>query len=274
MASFIGEVSLERFVFFIVVIVMTIAVGNTLSAFIRKYFKLKGRKSWFYILLPKLVLYTIYAAGFYYATNEIIRFNVTAFAAAFGIIGIVVAFSSQQTIQNIIAGVILFFDRLIQEGEYIEFNNALCKVEDISLRKTKLRAVDGRLIVAPNSQFVTGTVVNYSKGHFYRITAQIPVGSESDIDKAKSILYQIAVDHAEIVPRIPLRKKSVIELMLNVPPNLQKFEPKVWVKELSKEKTVLEVWCWIGNIRAKERILTDFYQEAKKRLAEANIKLA
>src|SRR3989338_1855290 len=183
--ALIGDVSLERFVLFIAIVAVTIALGTILAAYLRKYFLLKGKKTWLYVALPKIVLYAIYALGFYYATYRVIRFDFTAFAAAFGIIGLVIAFSSQQTLQNIISGIILFFDRPIQEGEYIEFNNTLCKVEDISLRKTKLREVDGRLIIAPNSQFVTGTVVNYSKSHFYRITFAIPVSQESDIEKAK-----------------------------------------------------------------------------------------
>jgi small-conductance mechanosensitive channel len=274
MASFIGEVDFARFMIFIAVIGTTLFAGNFLSAFIRKYFKLKEKKSWFHVLLPKLVLYAIYAIGFYYGTYKVIGFDITAFAAAFGIIGLLIAFSSQQTLQNIVSGIILFFDRPIQEGEYIEFNNILCKVEDVSLRKTTLRSIDGRLITAPNAQFVTGTVVNYSKSNFYRIIVQLSINSGADIEKARSVLYQIAIDHPEIVPRTqPKKKKSVIEIMLQIPQNIQKFEPKIWIKEMNADKVVLEMWCWIANIRTRERIITEIYLEAKKKFAEAEIGL-
>ncbi len=271
MASFIGEVSFERFVLFLAIILVTLTAGNVITAFIRKYLKLHGQKSWFFVLIPKLVLYVIYAVGFYYATYKVIGFDITAFAAAFGIIGLVIAFSSQQTLQNIVSGVILFFDRPIQEGEYIEFNGMLCKVEDISIRKTKLRALDGRLIIAPNSQFITGNVVSYSKSHFYRISINIPVSPDSDVEKARGVLYQIAIDHPEVVPKIQPKKKSVIEIMLEIPPNIQKFEPKVWIKEINKEKVILELWFWVSNIRTRERILTELFIEVRKRFAESEI---
>lgn len=65
----------------------------------------------------------------------------------------------------------------------------------------------------------------------------------------------------------------MIEIMLQIPPNIQKFEPKVWVRDMNADKVVLEMWCWIANIRTRERVLTEIYLEAKKKLAEAEIAL-
>ena len=270
---FIGEVSLERFVLFLSVILATILAGNILTAAIKKYLKLKEKRSWFFILIPKIVLYSIYAAGFYYATYRVIRFDVQAFAAAFGIIGLVIAFSSQQTLQNIISGLIIFLDRPIQEGDYVEFTGVLCKVEDVSLRKTKLRAVDGRTIIAPNSQFITGNVISYSKNPFFRLTLTIPVDAGSDLDKSKALIYQTAIEHPDVIPKTQLKRKSLIETMLHVPPNIKKFEPRMWLKSIDKDKIVLEAWCWITEIRAKERITSELLHDIKRKFAEAGIKL-
>jgi small conductance mechanosensitive channel len=270
--AFTGEVGVERFVLFLAVILATIITGNVLAAAVRKYLRLKNKKSWFFVLLPKIILYTIYAMGFYYATYRIIQFDVKAFAAAFGIIGLVIAFSSQQTLQNIIAGLIILLDRPIQEGDYVEVTGVLCKVVDISLRKTKLRAVDGRLIIAPNSQFVTGNVISYSKNPFFRLSLSIPVNPESDLEKAKALLYQMAVEHPDVIPKRPLKRKSLIETMLHIPPNIQKFEPKVWVKYVNKERVLLELWCWITEIRARERIISELLQGMRRKFAEEGVK--
>ena len=271
--AFTGEVSLERFVLFLAVILATIITGSIISAAVRKYLKLKNKKTWFFVLLPKVILYTIYALGFYYATYRIIQFDIKAFAAAFGIIGLVIAFSSQQTLQNIISGLIIFLDRPIQEGDYVEFTNVLCKVVDISLRKTKLRAVDGRLIIAPNSQFVTGNVISYSKSPFFRLTLTIPVDAGSDLDKSKALIYQTAIEHPDVIPKTQLKRKSLIETMLHVPPNIKKFEPRMWLKSMDKDKIVLEAWCWITDIRAKERITSELLHGIKRKFAEEGIKL-
>ncbi len=271
--ALIGEVSPEKFVLFLVVIVASLAVGSILSAYVRKYFNLHNKKSGFYVLLPKILMYSIYFTGFYYATYKIIEFDVRAFAAAFGIIGLLIAFSSQQTLQNIIAGVIMLFDRSIQERDYIEFGGTLCKVDDVYLRRTRLRTMDGRMIIVPNAQFVTGSVTTYSKSSFFRIDINLAINHESDIEKSKSILYQLAVEHPEVIPKTQLKKKSLIQTMLDLPTNIQKFEPKVLVTDITKEKTLIKLQCWITSIIAKERITSELLIEIKKRFAQEGIRL-
>ena len=271
--ALIGNVSLDRFILFITVIIATVIIGNLLGAYVKRYFELKEKKHWFFALLPKLIMYSIYAAGFYYGIYHIIELDVKAFTAAFGIIGLAIAFSSQQIFQNMIAGAFILIDRSLHEGEYIEFSGALCKVEDISLRKTRLRAVDGRLMTVPNSVFITGTIVNYSRSSFYKITTTIPIEQGSDIEKARSLIYQAAVEHPEIVPRMQPKKKSLIQTMLDIPTNVKKFEPKILVKNIDKEKSVLELSCWITSIRTKDRILSELLQEVKKQFEKEGIKL-
>ncbi len=271
--AWIGEVSPERFILFFAVIIVSLLAGSVVSAYLRRLFNLRGKKSGFYVLLPKILMYSIYFAGFYYASYKIIRFDIQAFAAAFGIIGLLIAFSSQQTLQNIISGFIMLFDRSIQERDYIDFGGTLCKVDEVSLRKTRLRAMDGRVIIVPNSLFVTGSLTTYSKSSFYRLTIVVPIHPEADIEKAKSVLYQIAVEHLEVVPKTQLKRKSLIQAMLDLPTNIQKFEPKVFVTALSKEKTDLELHCWITNIRARGRVTSELLIEIKKRFTQEGIRL-
>ncbi len=271
--AWIGEISTEKFILFFVVIIMSLVAGSVLSAYLRRLFNLRGKKTGFYVLLPKMLMYSIYFAGFYYASYKIIRFDIQAFAAAFGIIGLLIAFSSQQTLQNIISGFIMLFDRSIQERDYIDFGGTLCKVDYVSLRKTHLRSVDGRVIIAPNSQFVTGSLITYSKSLFHRLTVSLAIHHEVDIEKAKSVLYQIAVEHPEVIPKTQLKRKTLIQTMLDLPTDIQKFEPKVLVTALSKEKTDLELHCWITSIRAKGRVTSELLTEIKKRFAQEGIRL-
>ncbi len=271
--ALIGEVSPDKFVLFLAVIILSLTAGSILSAYLRRHFNLRNKKSWFYVLLPKVLMYSIYFAGFYYATYKIIKFDVRAFAAAFGIIGLLVAFSSQHTLQNIIAGVILLFDRSVQERDYIEFNGMLCKVDEVSLRKTRLRTMDGRVIIVPNAQFVTASLTTYSKSSFYRLSIEVPIHPEADIEKAKSVLYQTAVENPDVVPKTQIKRKSLIQTMLDLPTNIQKFEPKVIVTGISKEKTSLELHCWITGIRARARITSELLIEIKKRFTQEGIRL-
>ncbi|MFH1182107.1 MAG: mechanosensitive ion channel domain-containing protein [Candidatus Woesearchaeota archaeon] len=273
MASIIGDVSFGRFLIFLAVIILTLVVGNTVGAYIKRWIDLKEKKGWFYAVLPKLFSYSIYLSGFYCAVYKIIHFDLQAFAAAFGIIGLLIAFSSQHTLQNIIAGLLMFVDRSIKEGDYIEFNGTICKVVDISLRKTYLRARDGRFMGVPNSSFMTTAIVNYSRSEFFRIEIMVSVSPDADVERAMGMLYGIAVEHKDVVPKSQPRKKSVLQMLLELPPDMKKYEPKVFLTNITKDKSVLVLYCWITDIRSEKRIASEVLQEAKKQFKQAEIAL-
>jgi small-conductance mechanosensitive channel len=273
MTSIIGDVSFVTFMIFLAVIVVTLVVGNTVAAYLKKWLNLKNRKGWFYAAVPKFFSYSIYAVGFYYAVYKIIHFDVQAFAAAFGIIGLVIAFSSQHTLQNIIAGLLMFMDRSIKEGDYIEFNGTICKVVDISLRKTYLRARDGRFIGVPNSNFMTTAITNYSRSEFFRMEVAVSVSPDADTERAMGILYGIAVEHKDIIPKSQPRRKSVLQLLLELPPDMKKYEPKVFLTGITKDKSVLCLYCWITDIRSEKRIASEVLLEAKKQFKQAEMGL-
>jgi small-conductance mechanosensitive channel len=273
MSSIIGDISFERFLVFLLVIVVTLLLGNFIGASMKRFFKMKGKKGWFFAALPKILSYALYAAGFYIGIYKIIHFDVQAFAAAFGIIGIMIAFSSQHTLQNIIAGLLILIDRSIKEGDYIEYNGILCKVVDISLRKTFLRSRDGKYIGVPNSNFMTTAITNYSRSEFFRIEIPVSISPDADVERAMGILYGIAIEYKDIIPKSQPRKKSVLQLILELPPDMKKYEPKVFVTEIRKDRTMIGLLCWITDIKIQKRVTSDVLFEAKRKLKEACIEL-
>jgi small-conductance mechanosensitive channel len=272
MTSIIGNVSIGQFIIFIIIIIATLFIGNTVGAYIKKVFDLKDKKGWAYSAIPKVVSYTIYIAGFYLGVYKVIQFDIQAFAAAFGIIGLMITFSSQHTLQNIIAGFLILVDRSVEEGDYIEYNGSICKVVDISLRKTYLRASDGRYIGMPNSNFVTNSITNYSKSEFFRAEIPISIKPDADLEKAISILYGLAVEHKDIVPKTDLRrKKSVLQAILELPPDMKKYEPKVFLKTLLSDRTVIELAYWISDVKIQKRVNSEILMEVRKKFMEAGI---
>jgi len=80
--------------------------------------------------------YVIYAAAFYYAFYKILELNFAAMAASAGILGIAVAFSSQQIIQNVIAGLLITIRRPIRLEDYISIgfpDIGISKVKDVNI---------------------------------------------------------------------------------------------------------------------------------------------
>jgi MscS family membrane protein len=78
--------------------------------------------------------------------------NPTAELAGIGIGGIAVALAAQKTLENLISGVSLIFDRAVRVGDIIKVGETQGTVEDVGLRSTRIRTVDRTVITVPNGQ--------------------------------------------------------------------------------------------------------------------------
>lgn len=83
--------------------------------------------------------------------------------AGFGVGGLAVALAAKPTLENILAGVILFLDGSIKVGDQIISDNLTGTIEDIGMRSTRIRAADGGLISVTNSELADKVIKNVSK---------------------------------------------------------------------------------------------------------------
>ncbi len=83
--------------------------------------------------------------------------------AGFGVGGLAVALAAKPTLENILAGVILFLDGSIKVGETIESGGITGTIEDIGMRSTRIRSTDGALISMTNSELADKVIKNLSR---------------------------------------------------------------------------------------------------------------
>lgn len=83
--------------------------------------------------------------------------------AGFGVGGLAVALAAKPTLENILAGVILFLDGSIKVGDEIISDAISGRIEDIGMRSTRIRAADGGLISVTNSELADKVIKNVSK---------------------------------------------------------------------------------------------------------------
>lgn len=100
-----------------------------------------------------IVIYGISAAGV----------PVYGIIAGFGVGGLAVALAAKPTLENILAGVILFLDGSIKVGDTIDSSPLSGTVEDIGMRSTRIRAADGSLITVTNSELADKVIRNVSR---------------------------------------------------------------------------------------------------------------
>jgi small-conductance mechanosensitive channel len=110
----------------------------------------------------KLVRIGIVAFGLIVAYPYIPGSNSEAFKGVSLFIGIVFSLGSSSAIGNIIAGYMMTYRRAFKVGDRVKIGNAIGEVLVIRLQVTHLRSLKNEEIVIPNSEILSGEVVNYS----------------------------------------------------------------------------------------------------------------
>jgi small-conductance mechanosensitive channel len=118
-----------------------------------------------------------------------------------GAIGIGIGLGLQGMAANMISGFVLIFGGNIRKGDWIEVSGTIGLVTDIYLRATKVRTRDNIEYLIPNSDFISGTVVNYSlSSPMIRIDLPVGVSYGADPSEVEKILLTVA-EHEPLVSK-------------------------------------------------------------------------
>jgi len=154
--------------------------------------------------------------------------NVNALIAALGIGGLAISLGAQDTLSNIISGIMIMLDQPFRVGDRIEIQGlgTWGDVVDIGLRSTRIRTRDNRLVIVPNNIISTDQVVNYTyPDPQYRIQIEIGVGYGQDIEKVR----QIIVDTVGQVEGV-LSDKPVDALYVDMGESAMTFRVRWWIE--------------------------------------------
>jgi small-conductance mechanosensitive channel len=147
------------------------------------------------IRLGALVVTLLVAAGFLGLRVGELFISVTVFTAVLGIILAPIAGS-------IINGLFVLADQPYEIGDMIEIADTgrTGFVEDITIRYTKIFTLDNTFIVIANSTIRDRDVVNYSaEDERTRLSLQLLVTYEGDLDAARDIMERAAKDVDEVI---------------------------------------------------------------------------
>jgi MscS family membrane protein len=78
------------------------------------------------------------------------------------IVGAALALATRESLENLIASFIIFFDRPFAVGDLVKVNGFTGNIEKIGLRSTRIRTVEKTYISVPNKQMVDTIVDNIS----------------------------------------------------------------------------------------------------------------
>ncbi len=170
----------------------------------------------------KVILYII---GFLLILHYVFNENIGNLVTSLSIVGAAVALSMRESLENIIASFIIFFDKPFTVGDLVKVNNFTGSIEKIGLRSTRIRTQDKTYISVPNKQMVDTIVDNISLRTERKIEMDLQLSVTTPAEKLTKFTNHL---RAEIA-----KEPSV----------LNQF---VFVSESGKQFHVIHVECFVS----------------------------
>jgi moderate conductance mechanosensitive channel len=168
--------------------------------------------------------------------------------AGAGIVGLAVGFGGQYLIRDIITGLFIIIENQYRIGDVINVENIGGLVEDISLRKTTLRDMNGTVHHVPHGEIKK--VSNLSRT-FARINLNLGVAYSTDLEHVISVINAIG----EELANDPVHKESLL-----TPPRflrVDEFADSAIMLKIVGDTKPLKQWELTGELRKRLKIAFD-----------------
>ena len=109
-----------------------------------------------------------------------------------GAITAVMAFAARSTFAAVIGGFMLLLARPFRVGDWVTVNDRTGIVTDVTIFNTKLRTAGDEHVLVPNDTITEEQYANLSENDQIRVTAEVGVDYDSDLDAVKSVLEETA----------------------------------------------------------------------------------
>ena len=141
-------------------------------------------------LLPlarKGVRTIIWTLGIVLALNNA-GYNVGALLAGLGIGGIALAMAAKDTVANMFGGLTIFVDKPFTINDRIKIGGYDGVVEEIGIRTSKIRTLQGRLVTIPNHKFTDSFVENVTSEPSRKVSMNIGLTYDTPPEKMEQAI--------------------------------------------------------------------------------------
>jgi small-conductance mechanosensitive channel len=123
-------------------------------------------------------------------------FDITNLAIVAGALSVGIGFGLQSIVNNFVSGLILLVERPIKVGDRVVVGDQQGYVRRISVRATEVETFDRASVIVPNSELITGRVINWSHRDWRgAVGIKVGVAYGSDPDKVIELLKECAHGH-------------------------------------------------------------------------------
>ena len=126
--------------------------------------------------------------------------NMGPFLAGLGITGVILGFAFQETIGNLLSGVMIVMNAPFRIGDYIDAGSYSGTVRDMDMICVILATPDNKKITMSNRLVWGSPIVNYSDMERRRVDLVVSVPYGSDVATVKQVISSIFARYEEILP--------------------------------------------------------------------------
>jgi len=136
----------------------------------------------------KVLLYII---GIMLLLRFTFNYDVSKLVTGLSIVGAAIALATKESLENLIASFIIFFDKPFTTGDLVKVQGFTGNVEKIGLRSTRIRTDHKTFITVPNKQMVDTILDNITLRTQRRVEVKLEVGLSATIDQLHKIIPAI-----------------------------------------------------------------------------------
>lgn len=168
--------------------------------------------------------------------------------AGAGIVGLAFGFGGQYLIKDLISGLFIILENQYRIGDVVSFDDTGGLVEDISLRKTTLRDLDGTVHHVPHGEIKK--VANLSK-QYARVNLNLGVAYNSDLEHVINVINRTGKELAED----PQFRDSIITAPQFL--RVDDFAGSAIIIKVLGDTMPLKQWEVTGELRKRIKIAFD-----------------
>lgn len=193
----IGDITLSDIIGIIIILIVTTIIILVVKRLIRKVLlgKVDGTNidglnktiRWIIIFIAFLVL------------CPYLHLDLSGLMVAGGVVALAFSFACQNTLSNLVAGILLMFERPIAIGQDIKVGANSGYVEAIGLLATTLRTYEGIMVRVPNNTLFNSDITNYAAHVARRFDLAVDISYSEDAAEAEKVILKVLDDYPYVL---------------------------------------------------------------------------
>jgi MscS family membrane protein len=166
----------------------------------------KAKQQFIPFLNDLAMVFIITGSGFV-VLGKIFEVDVIALITGLGLGGLALALAARETLENLFASFTIFLDLPFVVGDSIQVGTITGDIEKIGFRSTRIRALDGNLIIIPNRLLTSQSLENLSERNYRRAKYLLTFALNTKVEQIEKLIPEVEnLIHQEVLCREKVAK--------------------------------------------------------------------